>query len=943
MVRPDLSAVSYLTRETGVPSSQVLDLALDGDGRLWLATPSGLACYDGSRITSYARQDGLRSYGLRAVCYGADGRLWAGSDAGYDLLADNRVQAIPDYEATWQFGYVECLACTEEAVWLGTSKGLVGFDGHEFRLQQPDALQTGPVRAVTTGRDGRVWVATAGHGVFYRAHGKWVAHDDSEWTDSGEAVSLAAGPRNDILIGTTAGFVEVSKSGFVRARQDEATRGSVVRCMSMVGDELWAAVGDDLHVYQRIADTWRLDSVVLEGQLFNAILPDAFGNVWAASESHGVARVSVLRKSIRKLNMSSQQAVFAIRAASRERIIVGGENATCYRRPAELQQIEDVAPLNGREVWDILAEPNDALYAATASGLVYVDGGGRLTEIGGDHPVLRQPNRCLQRHERLLYVGTIGGCVAIDADQVVRPVKVAGDDPLGYLYTLERDASGRLWGGTIGNGLWRLEDGRFERFEHELLSRQGNTYAIDCHADGRIVFVQDDRIFLLSADDRLKLLTTTDDPIAGWAIRWGQDGTVWAGSTSGLTQYNVIDGRAMRQVTSLLGISNWEFTTSRSLYIHDAEHFYCGVNAGVVQVNPKALAALPDLPPVSVGSLSWERVEPRLRNDRYEVPFSRWTLSLNVFTGWFVDEADVQYRFRLTGFDEDWRELQSEASVRLNTLPPGDYQLEAQAYNRIVGFGPAAELVRIRVQKPSWVSQLLSPLSGIAEMRRISRAAERNRTLNRENIELQQLVKERTADLELAKQRLEDINRELANQSITDALTGIGNRRHFDEQLTKAVADARRNGKSLSLLLLDVDFFKPYNDIYGHAKGDDCLSFVARRLVSALYRPGDQVARYGGEEFAVLLQDATGEGALGVAERLRISIEELRIEHRGQPDTGIVTVSVGIGTWDPLRTTQSSLPAGIDKRLFAAADGALYEAKETGRNRCVARMVSAGS
>lgn len=942
MAAPDLSAISYLKRETGVPSSQVQDLALDGSGRLWMATPSGLACYDGSRIRSYTRQHGLRSYGLRTVGAAPDGTIWAGSDAGYDLLENNAVRSVPDYEDHWHFGYVECLHCAGETVWLGTAAGLVGYDGHEFRLQEPDALQKGPIRSIAAGRDGRVWVITSGRDVYFRAHGAWVAHDASEWADTGEAISLAAGPRNDILIGTTRGFVEVSKSGFVRARQDTDSQGLAVRCMSMVGDELWAAIGDELRIYQRIADTWRLQSVVLEGQLINAILPDTFGNVWAASESHGVARVSVLRKCVRKLELPSPQAVFAIRPASRERLLVGGENTTCYQRPAERHAVEELAALDGKEVWDVLAEPGDALFAATANGLLHIDSDGLTTNIGSDNPVLGAPNRCLQRHGDLLYVGTVGGCVAVDAEHAIHTVATADDEPLGYLYTLERDNRGRLWGGTIGNGLWQLVDGRFQRFEHELLSRHGNTYAIDCHPDGRTVFVQDNHIYLLSADDHLRQLTETADPIAGWAVRWGRDGTIWAGSASGLTQYNAVDGRPMKQITSLLGISNWEFTTSRSLYIHDAGHFYCGVNSGLVEVNMRAIAALPDLPAVSVANLSWERVAPRLRNDCYEVPHSRWTLSIEVFTGWFVEETDVQYRFRLTGFDEDWRELQTEAGIRLNTLPPGEYQVEAQAYNRLVGYGPATELLRLRVQKPGWLKQLLSPMSGIAEMRRISRAAERNRALNRENIELQELVEERTADLELAKQRLEDINRELVNQSVTDALTGIGNRRYFDEQLTKAIADARRAGKSLSLLLLDVDFFKPYNDIYGHAKGDDCLSFVARRLVADLYRPGDQVARYGGEEFAVLLQDASSEGALGVAERLRKAIENLGIEHKGQPDTGTVTVSVGVGTWDPLRTTLSSVPAGIDKRLFAAADGALYEAKETGRNRSVARMVSAG-
>ena len=173
------------------------------------------------------------------------------------------------------------------------------------------------------------------------------------------------------------------------------------------------------------------------------------------------------------------------------------------------------------------------------------------------------------------------------------------------------------------------------------------------------------------------------------------------------------------------------------------------------------------------------------------------------------------------------------------------------------------------------------------------------------------------------------MNRELANQSVTDALTGIGNRRLFDEQLEAAVIEARRSGKALSLLLIDVDYFKPYNDLYGHARGDEALVFVARQLLATLFRPGDQVARYGGEEFAALLPDAAQDGALAVAERLRQAIEDLRIEHSAQPDTGVVTISVGVTTWNPLATT---VAPGTGKQLIESADTALYDAKQRGRN-----------
>jgi diguanylate cyclase (GGDEF)-like protein len=162
-----------------------------------------------------------------------------------------------------------------------------------------------------------------------------------------------------------------------------------------------------------------------------------------------------------------------------------------------------------------------------------------------------------------------------------------------------------------------------------------------------------------------------------------------------------------------------------------------------------------------------------------------------------------------------------------------------------------------------------------------------------------------------------------------DGLTGISNRRHFDTRYKDACKYAQRNKRSLCLLLLDIDFFKQFNDFYGHAKGDVVLKQVAQELKLGAARPLDLVARYGGEEFVILLTDATEtEGAL-VAEKVRERIEALAIPHEKSAIHGVVTISVGVTT---------SWPDGIafDAEAFLdTADRCLYQAKDAGRNTVV--------
>jgi diguanylate cyclase (GGDEF)-like protein len=174
--------------------------------------------------------------------------------------------------------------------------------------------------------------------------------------------------------------------------------------------------------------------------------------------------------------------------------------------------------------------------------------------------------------------------------------------------------------------------------------------------------------------------------------------------------------------------------------------------------------------------------------------------------------------------------------------------------------------------------------------------------------------------------QLEQLNRELERLSILDELTSIANRRFFNVVLAQEWARAARAVLPLSLIMIDIDFFKNYNDHYGHLQGDDCLRRVATALSSLAKRPGDCVARYGGEEFVVVLAHTGVHGAATVAEGLRRQIESLRLEHPCSPVANWVTISLGVASTVPERSGSAEL-------LVTAADQAVYEAKREGRNR----------
>jgi len=208
--------------------------------------------------------------------------------------------------------------------------------------------------------------------------------------------------------------------------------------------------------------------------------------------------------------------------------------------------------------------------------------------------------------------------------------------------------------------------------------------------------------------------------------------------------------------------------------------------------------------------------------------------------------------------------------------------------------------------------------------------------LQRQKNQLQAKTREldiKIAELKEIQTQLEERNDQLKRLSSLDGLTRISNRRRFDEVLDVEWKRALRNMDPICLIMVDVDFFKAYNDHYGHPAGDLCLKRIARALSSALNRPMDIVARYGGEEFVVILPGTDENGGAMVAENLRRIVEELNIEHLESREFGRITISVGISTITP---NKGLYPTDLVK----LADKALYRAKGLGRNRCEAASIS---
>ncbi|MGL5082893.1 MAG: diguanylate cyclase domain-containing protein [Microcoleaceae cyanobacterium] len=265
--------------------------------------------------------------------------------------------------------------------------------------------------------------------------------------------------------------------------------------------------------------------------------------------------------------------------------------------------------------------------------------------------------------------------------------------------------------------------------------------------------------------------------------------------------------------------------------------------------------------------------------------------------------------------DELLRQIHERSPKTLKILLTG--QADLPAIGNAIRY---AKLYRY-IAKP-WESEdlKLTVLEAINSYQQDQKLAEQTQQLQRMNQELQQMA-----------EQLQQVNFELQQLAITDSLTELANRRQFDAFLTHEWLRMMREKQVLSLIFCDVDFFKDYNDRYGHPQGDLCLQQIAQVIRRTVQRPGDLAARYGGEEFVVILPNTPAEGAFTVSELIRQAVKSLRIPHAGSKISEVVTLSLGVSSWVP------SLDFSPED-LIKVADQALYEAKQAGRDRTILKL-----
>lgn len=950
-------AVQHWSLEEGLPQVGVADLAQDSRGFLWVATQDGLARFDGVefRVFDTANTPELAGDNIVRLLFDASGVLWIATRTGlsrFDGHAFQQVRAGAD-----GLGPVATLAAASGGVLVASDKGVFLAQGTTATkventpipratlavpLEPGGMLVGGSGRLVrtTSTRSREYSLASFGEGVVPK---RYVDGCGARW------------------IASTVGLLVLDDSTVSRFEPLGPRNVDALHCDA--GGTLWVGTGNGLY---RVRDRRIVEVVddesVLPHLFVSAFLPGRDGGLWMGTLTGGLYRLAVPRYTrFNKYEGLPFSSTWAVAEARDGGLWIGGADGVARLDGDRFTAVGRPESLPERVVTTLVEDAGGRLWVGTRSGLTILDPRtGRATKVL-DAFVLA----LAEAPDGAMWIGAVSGLYS-SRDGVLR--KEGADQGIARVRALRFAPRAGLLVGTE-QGAFVEHDGRFERIDQAATSEPRRVGAVfeDRRGDVWVGYLGAGLARRSAAsgewthyDEREGLLSDTV-----YAVASGDDGRVWLSTQKGVLALDpAMPGHrpglarengpgaatpALDVVVSITGREPGSSAgyccnggTSGAATLRADGSFWLATLDGVLRVDTHAGPVSRPSPRPYVLALRRSGgvetlatgQETALRANERDVEF--------VFTAPVFDKPSLtRFRYRLDGYDNEWKDARGRRSASYTNLGPGRYRFRVQVETAdgLTGRTDAAWAFSIapRFTETWWFYGLLAPLVVAALYLAF---ALRVRHLRLHSLRLEQIVAERTKQLEVANEELSSANGRLERMSYTDPLTGLWNRRYLTDHVEHDLAQLRRLrlGPSTAhhrvvFLLVDLDHFKAINDRWGHDAGDRVLAETASRLLDVVRRT-DYVVRWGGEEFLVVACFSTAEMASLIAHRVHEAVGAS--PYSLADGTSLhVTASVGFAVLPFGRAESPDSPdwgARGWQASVALADRMLYLVKADGRD-----------
>jgi diguanylate cyclase (GGDEF)-like protein len=933
--------------KNGLPHNQVNSIAQTSEGYLWFATWEGLVRYNGQEFRNYGRRnipqltdngirsvsasesgslvvgtarggvailrngvwknlstaDGLAQNEIYSALEDRKGRLWVATEsAGLTRIADNEITQFSQSNGLPSNRLYTIYEDGSGAIWVPTDSGLARIQNDELQsFSEKDGLPEGG--------DGTVYVATE-HGVYKGKTGVF-SPLTKDFPDEAVA-SLAVDSKDHLWIGTVnKGVMRYSPAGLeVFGRQDGLPNSRVSSLFIDREGSTWAGTNAGMMRFSDTPFTMLNSTHGLADDYVRTVLQSRDGSLWVGT-AQGLTRFA--NGEAKTIDFGKTEAILGLAEGKDGSLWVGMYSTGLFhlKDGKVVEQLMAKDGLPGNQIRAIIEADDGSIWAGGGRGLWQRKDGKSRVYTKKDGLQRDFILSLLQAKNGTIWIGTSNG-LSFYRNGKITSIDISAYDDAQDVFGILEEKDGTLWFAT-DRGLLRFKNQKFS------IVNARNGLPIDTFF--QMVSDNYGNYWVTSNAGVLYLNRTETNAVA--------DGKT---KTLNFQLFTEPDGLASRQCNGGAGPAAIR-TKNGSIWVATAK--------GVSIVQPDELAKYQLTAPSVVieGLRVNDKMAGRDAKGNLVLPSDTRKLELDYVSLSYRTPEQIRYRYRLQGFDNDWIERSHLRNAQYTNLPPGKYTFEVGAAHRGSGWGPNTAALNFEIEprlyQQPWFIPLVILLSGLflygLYKARVSALEARER-------ELSELVDERTLDLSKKNTELESLNRTIRDQSEayelqarTDALTGISNRRHMDEQMLECFKYCVSHSKPMSLLLLDVDHFKHVNDRHSHQTGDKVLQRIAlilNQVMSSKYAHwsgSDCIARWGGEEFAVMLPEMDIQHARAIGERIRSSLEQS--DFSDIAENLKVTCSIGIAERTGLINYE---------KLMVLADERLYQAKNSGRNRVVA-------
>ncbi|MDE3244899.1 MAG: diguanylate cyclase [Acidobacteriota bacterium] len=928
--------------EQGLPQNTVQALAQTRDGYLWIGTMDGLARFDGVRFTVFDSHmiPELGSGSILGLMEDADGNLWIARTGAAILYRNGRFQTAFAEETTAGAAVWSFCQGQDGVVWAATDHGLVRWEKGRTRVySKADGLPVEKLRSITFDREGVLWIGTTGGGLVSFAHGRFETFSSAHGFPNDQVRAVCADPQGGVWAATAGGGLAHVQHGMIKTFTTSdglPTNQLSALALDPLGT-LWIGTWGSGLCRMREGRFSHLTSAEgLSGDQIWSLLADREGSLWIGTWVGGLNRLrnrhfavlgtpeGLSHDNARAVLHARDGTIWVATAGGGVNRIQGGR-VTTIRKKDGLPSDETSSLCEGQD---------GSLWIGTYTSGVARLKNGRIFSYGKSEGLPSLDVRALyQDRGGTLWAGTSTGLARFDGRGFVSVTALG--EPIEGIVTILEDRGGTLWFGTLRKGLFRLRDGAFRN----LTKKDGLA------ADKILALHEDDRGSLWIGTggaginrlrkDRIMSIKPTDGLWDGFVQTILEDGAgnFWMTCNRGVFRTPraeleaFAEGRLMRVTSVGYGpadaLRSITFAGGQvpSGTVDSQGRLWFPTFKGLVVVDPFNLPAPGPPPAVRIEEVTANGVE-QPSGAPILLPPGPASLSIRYTAMTLLDPDQVRFRYRMDGLPGGWVDAGSRREAFFPSLPHGNFHFRVCASVDGKSWREMPTSLALTIQPFFYQTPWFLGLAfiGILAAGGIVHQLQTVQLRHRQ-AEMERLIQKRTEELRQA-------NEHLSQLSFLDALTGLANRRRFDEALDEEWRRAQRFKSSIALVMADVDAFKAYNDTLGHPAGDRCLKAVANVFLNSVSRAGDLAARYGGEEFVVLVPGADHATALAFAEMLRQACESLAIPHPASPAGPNVTISLGVAACHP----SDELPMGW---LVSEADAALYRAKQAGRNRVV--------